>query len=226
MADATLHAKAAVLADAIEAELTRLGRWSAQRPPDEKFVDMGAFGMKTLSPEQWLQFVLLPNVRDIITQKGEFPSESNVSVWATRNFDGDPDADTLLSLLRDFDALFGRGGEPFDKNAPPRSEGPPAPAPDPTLARLRARLAARLADLPSVQSAYIAQLFFPATDQLTTPLVGLLLSGPISADAFAGMPPEDPFIAMPLAEDAVSRLLRMGTPFYVKQELHTHPDEE
>jgi len=206
-----LHAKAGAIADAIEAELTRLGRWSSQRPSEDKFVDMGAFGMKTLAPEQWIQWVLVPRVRDIVREKGDFPSESNVSAWAVKNFDGDPDADQLLKLLGDFDALFER----FDRHAPPKSE-PPKPTPDPKLERLRDRLTKHLATLPSVQSAYIAQLFFPATEQLTTPILGLHVSGPISADAFAGFPPEDPFIVMIVAEDAVSRLLKMGTPFYTR----------
>ena len=67
---------------------------------------MGPFGMNTLAPEQWLQFVLIPNVRRIIDERKPFPRSSSVGVWATRNFDGDPHAARLLELLRAFDALF------------------------------------------------------------------------------------------------------------------------
>jgi uncharacterized protein YqcC (DUF446 family) len=219
---AKLLAKASRLADAIEAELRKLGRWSAQRPPDEKFVDMGAFGMNTLSSEQWIQFVLVPRVREVVKDKGELPTSSSVAVWATRNFDGDPDADHLLSLLRDFDALFDDGD-----GGPGRREDDEPPGPsggDPKLGRLTARLTQHLATLPTVKSAYLAQLFFPATEQLTTPILGLELDGPIAPDAFAGLPPEDPFIAMVVADDAVSRLLRLGAPFYTRQSYYIHPD--
>ncbi|MDP3231662.1 MAG: YqcC family protein [Myxococcales bacterium] len=77
---------------AVEAELRHLGRWAASRPHPEDFVDIGPFGMRTLTPEQWLQFVLIPRVHDVVNGKGEFPAESSVSTWAARNFDGDPDA--------------------------------------------------------------------------------------------------------------------------------------
>lgn len=102
----TLYQEADQKIDQIEAELKRLGRWSAQPPPPEAFENMGAFGMNTLAFEQWLQFVLIPNVREIIATQEAFPSSSEVSVYATREFDGDPDVDTLLTLLREFDALF------------------------------------------------------------------------------------------------------------------------
>lgn len=94
--------------DEIEAELKRLGRWSAQPLPAESFENMGPFGMNTMAFEQWLQFVLIPRVREIIATQGDFPSSSQVNVHATREFDGDPDADTLLTLLREFDDLFER----------------------------------------------------------------------------------------------------------------------
>ncbi len=209
-----LHERAEKIADEIQAELVRLGRWSAQRPPDEKFVDMGAFGMKTLAPEQWLQFVLLPRVREVVKEKGEFPESSNVAVWAMRNFDGDPDADHLQSLLRDFDALFEDAA--FDRTAPPPSDDGALPGPDPKLTRLTARLVRLLSQLPAVKSAYLAQLYFPSTDQLTTPVLGLELDGPLAVDAFVSLPKEDPFVAMVLADDAISRLLRLGTPFYAR----------
>lgn len=209
-----LHERAETLADAIEAELVRLGRWSTQRPPDETFVDMGAFGMKTLAPEQWLQFVLLPRVREVVKEQGEFPDSSNVAVWATRNFDGDPDADVLLGLLSDFDALFEDAG--FDRDARPPSDDGASPGPDPKLTRLTARLVERLSQLPTVKSAYLAQLYFPNTDQLTTSVLGLELNGPLAVDALSSFPKDDPFVAMVLADDAISRLLRMGTPFYTR----------
>ena len=91
--------------DEIEAELKGLGRWGG-RPPDSAFENMGPFGMKTMAPEQWIQWVLIPRVREIIETKGEFPSTSEVSVWAVRNFDGDEDAGRLCMLLAQLDCLF------------------------------------------------------------------------------------------------------------------------
>ncbi len=211
---ASVHAEASRLANAIESELTRLGRWSSERPPDEAFVDMSAFGMNTLTPEQWLQFVLVPRVREVVHDNGSFPESSSVSVWATRNFDGDPEADALLALLRDFDALF--DGDAAARDATPDSDDDGPPSPDTKLTRLTARLVLRLAQLPGVKSAYLAQLYFPSTEQLTTPVLGLDLDGPFAVDALASFPKDDPFVAMALADDAISRLLRLGAPFYTR----------
>ncbi len=94
--------------DEIEAELKHLGRWSEQPPPPQAFENMGPFGMRTMAFEQWLQFVLIPRVREIIATRGQFPSSSSVSAYAVREWDGVPDVDRLLTLLSEFDALFER----------------------------------------------------------------------------------------------------------------------
>jgi uncharacterized protein YqcC (DUF446 family) len=56
---------------------------------------------------QWLQFVFVPNVRRIVETEGQFPASSSVGAQAVREFDGDPNADALISRLSEFDALFG-----------------------------------------------------------------------------------------------------------------------
>jgi uncharacterized protein YqcC (DUF446 family) len=90
----------------IEAELKRLGRWSAQPLPPEAFDHMGPFGMNTMTFAQWLQFVLIPRVREVIATQGRFPSSSQVGVYAIRELDGDQDAERLVTLLCEFDTLF------------------------------------------------------------------------------------------------------------------------
>ncbi len=213
---AAIHEAAHRVANAIEAELRRIGRWSAQRPPDSAFKDMGPFGMNTLSAEQWLQFVLVPRLHEIVNARGEFPQSSNVSGWATRNFDGDPDADELLRLLRELDAMVeDRPPEEADiKAAPPAAT---ASRVAPKLASFLERLVAHLRQLPAVKEAYIAQLFFPTTEQLTSPVLGLVLDGALAPDAFAPLGTDDPLVVMLLGEDAVSRLVRLGPPLYARE---------
>jgi uncharacterized protein YqcC (DUF446 family) len=101
-----LYARAGEMADRIEAELKRIGMWQEAPLPEDRFEDMGAFGYKTMAFEQWLQFVLLPRVRDIIASEDDFPEESEVGVYALRAFDSYPDADGLSELLIAFDSLF------------------------------------------------------------------------------------------------------------------------
>ena len=90
----------------IESELKRINRWDPIELPPEKFEDMGAFGSNTMTFEQWIQFVLLQRIHQIIESKGQFPSQSQVGTYAIRNFDGDIDADNLVRLLNELDDLI------------------------------------------------------------------------------------------------------------------------
>lgn len=92
------------LVHAIETELKRLNRWS-DPIPDHVFDNMGAFGQNSMAFEQWIQFVLLERLRSIINNKEEFPKGSSVAVYAVRNFDGDSESDSLISLLSQLDQL-------------------------------------------------------------------------------------------------------------------------
>jgi uncharacterized protein YqcC (DUF446 family) len=103
---------AAELLDKIESELKRINYWQSTPLSEDKLDNMGAFGMNTMAFSQWLQFVFIPQARRAVTGAREFPSESNVAVQAIREFDGDPDAGDLVSLLCEFDALIEGGEEP------------------------------------------------------------------------------------------------------------------
>ncbi|MBA3540416.1 MAG: YqcC family protein [Deltaproteobacteria bacterium] len=101
----TVHEQASSVADRLETELRALGRWSTIALDPARLADMGAFGMNTLVPEEWIQFVLLPRIREMVAAGAALPKESATAVWATRQFDGDPDAAGLVDLLRELDDL-------------------------------------------------------------------------------------------------------------------------
>jgi len=103
------HDIVAAQIDRIEAEMKRIGYWQDTPPPPENLVITQAFGADKLSFEQWLQFIFVPRVREIIQERGEFPRNSQVADKAYREWKmwGDaPDTENLIQLLRDFDALF------------------------------------------------------------------------------------------------------------------------
>jgi len=89
----------------IEAEMRRIGLWQGQplRPQQLHFTQ--AFAMDTMSFAQWLQFVFLPRAREAAAAD-QFPSASSVGAQAVREFDGNPYAGDLVTLLSEFDALF------------------------------------------------------------------------------------------------------------------------
>jgi uncharacterized protein YqcC (DUF446 family) len=92
----------------IETEMKRIGYWSPEPLPKEAYDFRQAFAMDTMAFSQWLQFILIPRVRTIIEQKGDFPSDNMVGAQAVREFDGDTAASGLVTLLREFDDLFRR----------------------------------------------------------------------------------------------------------------------
>jgi uncharacterized protein YqcC (DUF446 family) len=107
------HAAVAAKIAAIEAEMKRIGLWQSEPLPPQAFVDAGAFGINTMAFAQWLQFVFVPRVRQIVAENGEFPDSSDVGVTAVRNFDGFEEAAELTSMLGAFDALIeGEDGPP------------------------------------------------------------------------------------------------------------------
>jgi uncharacterized protein YqcC (DUF446 family) len=97
-----------IKANEIETELRRLDRWNLVALPPEKFHDMGAFGGNTMSFEQWLQFILIPRINEIVETKAEFPEGSMLAPYAIRYFDGDAEADDLHQLLYDLDTLINK----------------------------------------------------------------------------------------------------------------------
>ncbi len=98
------YVNANYLCIAIEEELRRLNRWSAPLP-DETFHNMGAFGCNTMAFEQWIQFILIPRLQEIIESEGAFPSGSSLGDYGMRVFDGDPHSRQLHQLLYQLDSF-------------------------------------------------------------------------------------------------------------------------
>lgn len=93
-------------AAAIAQALQRLGWWSQTPPSAQALADPGAFGINSLTPAQWLQFILLPRVAEVLAGQGHFPIGSSVATWAFRELSSDDGTGDLLDLLRGFDELF------------------------------------------------------------------------------------------------------------------------
>jgi uncharacterized protein YqcC (DUF446 family) len=120
------YAEAATLTDALEAELRRLDRWSAQPLPASAFENMGAFGENTMAFEQWLQFVLVPRLRAIVRDREPFPDGSSLAAYGVRVFGADAQAETLHALLYALDQLVERANGGAD--APESLVMPRAPS--------------------------------------------------------------------------------------------------
>jgi uncharacterized protein YqcC (DUF446 family) len=96
---------AAKLAE-IEEEMKRIRLWQVEPLGLEKYQFSRAFAGDTMSYEQWIQFILVPRVKQIIETRGQFPGSSAVGAQAIREFDCIDEAAQLVTLLCQFDSLF------------------------------------------------------------------------------------------------------------------------
>ncbi len=92
--------------DDVIAAMKAGGAWEIERPADEAFQDMGAFGMNTMAFAQWLRFVFVPAIESRLANGGPWPSSSSVAVQAVREGDTDRVIAELVPALSAFDALF------------------------------------------------------------------------------------------------------------------------
>jgi uncharacterized protein YqcC (DUF446 family) len=127
------HQGAALYAGRIEHELRKLNAWQSEPPPDSAFESQAAFFADTMAFYQWLQFVLLPRIREIAAEKGRFPATSQVGAYAVRELDGVWEASDLVSLLCQFDDFIEGHGHPPEPlpSSSDASQAVSEPAPPP-----------------------------------------------------------------------------------------------
>jgi len=92
--------------DSIVREMKNSGLWQDQPLAPEQYNFNRAFGMDTMAYSQWLQFIFIPRVAELLRTAGEFPSSSSVGAQAIREFDGCSEAQGLVTLLCEFDSIF------------------------------------------------------------------------------------------------------------------------
>jgi uncharacterized protein YqcC (DUF446 family) len=119
--------------EAVEAEMRRIGVWDATQPADEQLAEAGAFGAPTMSFTQWLRWVFVPRVHELLESGAALPDHSAVATHATREWGFSPlpvDTAPLEDALRRFDDLF---------ESSESARGRPKRPPSPTSSRGRAR---------------------------------------------------------------------------------------
>lgn len=83
--------QASQLAEALfnlEAALRQNQLWESQTPSREALSSQEPFCLDTLSFTQWLQFIFIPKMREILTQKLPLPAACEISPMAEEYFRG------------------------------------------------------------------------------------------------------------------------------------------
>ena len=91
----------------LTAELQRLERWQDEHPGEEALASELPFCVDTLSFDQWLQWIFLPKMKQILESGAPLPSASGILVMAeTVYVDRPQESRELRRLLAEFDQLI------------------------------------------------------------------------------------------------------------------------
>ena len=103
---------AEVLID-IEAQLRQLGLWDKIPPSSEALASTEPFCVDTLSLPQWLQFIFLPTIYDMLEQGQALPERCSITPMADEFFRGTGLATgDLLQALQAIDQLLSGESSP------------------------------------------------------------------------------------------------------------------
>ncbi|WP_323847114.1 YqcC family protein [Microbulbifer magnicolonia] len=94
----------------LELELRRLRLWEDEAPPAEALASTEPFCVDTLSLPQWLQFVFLPRMAELVEGSRPLPDKCGIAPIAEEYFrGGDYTAGALIHLLAAIDERLQRG---------------------------------------------------------------------------------------------------------------------
>jgi len=93
----------------ISAEMSQLNIWQQSRPSEQALNSLQPFCIDTLDFSQWLQFVFIERLHDMISQQQPLPTQSNVSAMAEEYFKSQVvNSAQLLTLIKQVDQLLER----------------------------------------------------------------------------------------------------------------------
>ena len=91
----------------LECELRLLQVWAEEPPSVEALSSTEPFCVDTLSFDQWLQFIFLPTLHQLLDQQAALPQECGVTPMAEEYFGSS--APGVLSCLQRIDELLTAG---------------------------------------------------------------------------------------------------------------------
>lgn len=96
---------------AIEQELKNLSLWSygREKPIDSAFESVTPFCMDTMEFNQWLEFVLIPKMKEILKEQRKLPENVLIHTYAQEIYRGRwQEYKELIKILMEFDKIFSK----------------------------------------------------------------------------------------------------------------------
>lgn len=93
----------------LEMELRRQNLWQAEPPAPEALASTEPFCVDTLSLPQWLQFIFLPRMSQLIELEQPLPRQCGIAPIAEEFFRNTGGGEPLITLLADIDTRLQQG---------------------------------------------------------------------------------------------------------------------
>ncbi|MDA7089139.1 YqcC family protein [Pseudomonas sp. SA3-5] len=91
----------------IERELRLQGWWDDQAPSDQALASQQPFCVDTLAFEQWLQWIFLPRMKNLLESGAPLPEACGIQPMAEQVYgERSEQARVLIRLLGEFDQLI------------------------------------------------------------------------------------------------------------------------
>lgn len=101
------------LLQSLEKELRKQGRWEETPPPPEALESTEPFAVDTLSFDQWLQWVMLPRMHELLLRQLPLPANCAIRPMAEEVYgQHEPACARIVRIIGEIDALLteNRGG--------------------------------------------------------------------------------------------------------------------
>jgi uncharacterized protein YqcC (DUF446 family) len=99
------------LLQALEREMRSQGRWERQRPPHQALLSTQPFAVDTLDFDQWLQWIFIPKLNELLVMQLPLPDNCAVGPMAEEVYGPDnPVAERITSIVSEIDSLLTRHG--------------------------------------------------------------------------------------------------------------------
>ncbi|MFQ6371276.1 YqcC family protein [Shewanella sp. YIC-542] len=95
-----------VLLQGIEQELKQLQMWSPKSPAPQALASTAPFACDRLPLEQWLQFILVPKMQQLLRTRQPLPSKIAIAPMAQYVWAEQPETRKLITLLEMLDDLL------------------------------------------------------------------------------------------------------------------------
>ena len=102
------------LLDEVEQQMRDLGLWSSRSPPPQALASTMPFCYDTLEFSEWLQWIFLLRLRELLDQDLPLSAKSDIAplaeVWIKEK-GLEQEAGRLLHIIREFDQMLSSGIE-------------------------------------------------------------------------------------------------------------------